>query len=147
MSVGCWNENCKYHEHGWCKSEHIVIGEDRDCETFEDYHEEAEWQTPFWKRIIDRDTKKIGRVKFFGKEIEVHGRIFFVESKSDYATVTDKETGLLCGEFYKLDEKRVETINEKAELWGSVETLPIAQRDSKTGKLTFESEGEERSKE
>lgn len=146
MSVGCWNENCKYHEHGWCKSEHIVIGEDRDCETFEDYHEEEEWKTPFWKRMFDCDTAKNARVKFYGKEIEVHGRIFFVESKSDYATVTDKETGLSCGEFHKLDEERVKKINERAKRWCPIEELPIAQFDSKTRKLIFETEGEERSK-
>ena len=145
MGVYCWNENCKYNSHGCCQSNDIVIGEENDCETFVDYHEEAEWKTPFWKRMVDRETEETARVKFYGKEIEVHGRTFFVESKSGYASVTDKETGLLCGEFCKLDEKRVETINEKAKLWGSVETLPIARRDSKTGKLTFESEGEERS--
>lgn len=145
MGVYCWNENCKYNSHGCCQSNDIVIGEENDCETFVDYHEEAEWKTTFWKRMVDRETEETARVKFYGKEIEVHGRTFFVESKSGYASVTDKETGLLCGEFHKLDEKRVETINEKAKCFGSIETFPIALYDLKTRKFTYESEGEERS--
>lgn len=147
MSVNCWNEECKHYEHGWCKSEHIVIGEDCNCETFEDYHKEAEWQTPFWKRMRDEETGKIARVKFYGKEIELHGRTVFVESKSAYASVTDKETGLLCGELGQIDKMRIEIINERAKCFGSIETFPIAFRDSKTRKLIFESAGEERNEE
>lgn len=145
MSVNCWNEECKYHEHGWCKSEHIVIGEELNCETFEDYHKEAEWQTPFWKRMFDKKTGEIYRTKSYGKEIEVHGRTVFVESKSEYASVTDKETGLFCGELRELDKMRVEIISERSKRLDSIETFPIAFRDSKTGELIFEAEGEERS--
>lgn len=143
MSVYCWNDDCKHNENGCCKSDHIEIGEDLNCETFSDYHEEAEWKTPFWKRFTDIETDKIARVKYYGKEIECYGRKFFVESKSGYATVTDNKTGLSCGELLRLDKTRVEVINERESSFPALETLPIAFRDPKTGKLIFDHDEKE----
>jgi hypothetical protein len=140
MIVWCDSYECKYCEEGQCKAEVIYIDEDHECRDFESYLEEKEWSIPFWKRMLDRDNDQICRVQYFGKEVEVKGRKFYVESKSEYATVTDGETGLSCGSRFEL-EKRIDRIIELTPtIEPKLEELPIATYDGETRKFIYESE-------
>ncbi len=147
--VLCWKDECKYLTDGCvCGCAVISLDEDGECENFEDYHNDKEWQTPFWKRMLDRERNQECRVKYIGKEIETGGRIFYIESNSYYASLTDKETGLLCGTMAKLNENVdiVGKIKEAAKKYTSVMDLPIAVYDEKTHKFSYpdeESEEEE----
>lgn len=143
----CYADSCKYWQEGnHCSCTEIEITEDNECDSYVDYRESEEWQTPFWKARHDRkDKNKIGRVKYFGKEIEVEGRKFFIESKNSYTAVTDKETGLYCGELRQLSSpERIKKIKEVSKNYPPVMSLPIAKRNEETGELTFIEESEEK---
>jgi hypothetical protein len=77
----------------------LNLDEDGECEDFEDYRNDTEWQTPFWKRMLDRERNREVRVQYKGKEFETGGRVFYIDSNSYFATLTDKETGLACGKW------------------------------------------------
>ena len=119
----------------------ISLDEDGECESFEDYHNDKEWQTPFWKRMLDRERNQECRVKYIGKEIETGGRIFYIESNSYHASLTDKETGLACGDMAQLNENVdiVGKITEAAKKFTSVMELPVAEYDEKTRKFSYPS--------
>lgn len=139
-TVLCWRDDCKFLKDGSvCGCPSISIDEDGRCELFADYHDDEEWQTPFWKRMLDRENKRECRVKYFGKELETGGRIFYIESNSYYARLTDKETGLACGSMAQLNENVdiVSKITEAAKKYTSVMALPIAEYDFKTRKFTY----------
>ena len=148
-TVYCNNSECKYLKDGMeCGRIMLNLDEDGECEDFEDYHDDKEWQTPFWKRMIDGERKKEVRVEYKGKELEVGGRIFCVDSNSYYATLTDKETGLDCGKMsmFNEDADRIGKITEAAKEYTSVMNLPIAVYDEETHKFSYpdeESEGGE----
>ena len=147
--VLCWKDECKYLTDGSvCGCALISLDEDGECETFEDYHNDKEWQTPFWKRMLDRERNQECRVKALGKKIEVGGRTFFMESRGYYAHLTDAETGLICGDLARLNENDdlVDKIKKKAEEYTPVMDLPMAIYDAKTRKFSYpeeESEGGE----
>lgn len=140
MNVWCDCYECRYCEEGECKRKVISLNEGAECMDFESYREEKDWQTPFWKRMSDKENKQICRVRYYGKEFEVKGRKFYVEYKGEHSTATDGETGLSCGE--KCDiEKRIDRIIKVAKTYKpSLEELPIATYDDKTRKFTYESE-------
>lgn len=145
-SILCWKDNCKYQGNGSvCSCAQISIDEDGECEAFKDYHDDAEWQKVFWKRMLDRDLNKECRVKYLGKEIEIGGRFFFIEDKSYYAHLTDKETGLGCGSMAHLNENVdiVGKIKEKAKEYSPVTDLPIALYDEKRQKFSYPSKESE----
>lgn len=137
MIVLCHSIECKWYNGGECDRGVISLDLDNECECFESYLDEAEWQKPFWKRMIDRETKQAYRVLFHGKEIEIKGRKFFVDNNSDYAIVTDGITGLGCGQKSEL-ETRIDLIIERCPKFDIplLETLPIGEYDTKTGKVT-----------
>ena len=144
--VLCWKDECKYLTDGSvCGCAVISLDEDGECETFEDYHNDKEWQTPFWKRMLDRERNQECRVKYIGKEIETCGRIFYIESNSYYAALTDKETGLRCGDMAQLNENVdiVGKITEAAKKYTSVMELPVAEYDEKTRKFSYPEESED----
>lgn len=143
MKVMCWNEECKYCLNGHCSLNELTIDEGCECECFESYFDDPEWQVPFWKRMIDRDNNRLCRVQFRGKEFKVKGRKFFVENRSDYALVTDAKTGLGCGTVAALEDRidRIIEIGDKVE--PLLESLPIATYDEETRKFTYESESAE----
>lgn len=140
MIVWCDSYECKYCEEGQCKAEVIFIDEDNECRDFESYLEEKEWQTPFWKRMLDRDNNRVCRVQYYGKEFEVKDRKFYVESKSEYATVTDGETGLSVGTKCEIQKFIDKIIKLTLTIEPKLEDLPIATYNDKTRKFTFESE-------
>ena len=131
MRIMCWNDECKYCLNGACSLNAITIGEDGDCECFESYFDDAEWKVPFWKRMLDKDNNRVCRVQYFGKEVEVKGRKFFVEYRSPLASVTDAKTGMACGGLNEI-EKRFDKIIEIGDtVEPSLESLPIATYDKK----------------
>ena len=91
--------------------------------------------------MLDRENKRECRVKYLGKKIETGGRIFYIESNSYYATLTDKETGLDCGTMAQLNENAdiVGKITKAAKNCTSVMELPIAEYDKKTRKFSYPS--------
>ena len=145
-TIYCNNSECKYLKDGMeCDRAFISLDEDGECEDFEDYHDDKEWQTPFWKRMFDRENKRECRVKALGKELEVGGRTFYVDSNSYYATLTDKETGLACGNVARLNENDdiIGKISECAKKYKLVTELPIAEYDEKTHKFSYPEESED----
>ena len=145
-TVYCNNSECKYLKDGMeCSRAMLNLDEDGECEDFEDYHNDKEWQTPFWKRMWDRERKQEFRVKALGKELEIGGRVFYIESNSYYASLTDKETGLICGDIARLNENDdiIGKITESAKKYTSVMELPIAEYDEKSRKFTYPDEESE----
>lgn len=134
MMVFCEAEDCKWFKDGECCRGTISLDDYKECQDFESYLDEAEWQKPFWKRMLSKDTKEIFRVLFHGKEFEMKGLKLFVESNSDYATVTEGTTGLGVGEKHEL-EKKIDKVIEymSKNTLTPLEELPIGEYDKKTG--------------
>ena len=143
MTVFCQAEEGKWYKDGECDRGTISLDCDNECECFESYLDDAEWQKPYWKRLINRDTKQIYRVLFHGKEIEVKGRKFYVDVNSDYAIATDGITGLGCGHICEV-ENRLDQIIElcSKNYIPPLETLPIGEYDEKTRKVTPKQDNE-----
>jgi hypothetical protein len=93
----------------------------------------------------DRERKQEVRVEYKGKELEVGGRIFYVDSNSYYATLTDKETGLACGNMSRFNEDAdlIGKIAECAKKYALVTELPIAVYDEKSHKFSYPNEESE----
>lgn len=145
--IKCYADTCKYWQEGnYCSCTEIEINEDSECDSYVFYKESEEWQTPFWKAMYEgKDKNKIGRVKYFGKEIEIEGRKFFIESKNRYTAVTDKETGLYCSELLELsDPERIKKIKEASKNYPPVMSLPIAKFNEETKELIFIEESEDK---
>ena len=148
-TVLCWRDDCKFlKDCSVCGCSSISIDEDGRCELFADYHDDEEWQTPFWKRMLDRENKREVRVKCFGKKIEMSGEVFFIEDNSYHANITENDTGLACGNMAQLNENVdiIGKIKEAKKKYTSVMDLPIAEYDEKSRKFSYpneESEGGE----
>lgn len=128
MTVCCRSDDCRYFAEGYCTAKIISISEDNECEDYESYLDTEEWQKPFYKRCQDKETKKIFRVLYRGKEIELNGRKFFIESKSDYATVTDAVTGYGCCNRCDLEKRFYDIVKKIAECNISpLESLPLGR--------------------
>ena len=138
MNIFCRVDDCRYMERGLCRRGDISINEDYECEDYESYLDTEEWKKPFWKRMLDRDNNRTCRVEYYGKEIEVKGRKFFVESKSPSARLTDAITGMGCGNLFMLED-RVDMIEERAKtVTTPLQELPIATYDEHTRTFTYE---------
>lgn len=137
MDVLCEAYDCRYNSVGKCCCGVIGINEDCECEEYESYLDMEEWRKPFWKRMKDDDNNCICRVRYYGKEIEVKGRKFFIESKSVFANTTDAITGFGCGQRVAIAER----IDKIIEMANKVDTplseLPIATFDEKTRKFSY----------
>lgn len=135
--VYCQSEDCTWNNCGACCRAEIYHDDNNECDCYESIYDNAEWQKPYWKRMIDGETKQIFRVLFKGKEIEICGRKFFVDNNSDYAIATDKITGYGCGQRYALED-RIERIIEQASNQDipPLESLPIGEFDEKTRRIT-----------
>lgn len=144
VKVWCESEDCKWNKNGECDRGVISLDCDNECSDFESYLDEAEWKKPFWKRMQDKETKQIFRVLYYGKEIDVKGRKFFVESKSYYAHATDAITGYGAGNQGEL-EKRFEKIMQAVENLdiSPLESLPIGVYDEETRRV-LPKEGEQK---
>ena len=143
MTVYCQSEECKWNKCGECDRGVISLDCDNECEDFESYLDDAEWQKPYWKRIEDRKTKRVYRVLFRGKEIEIKGLKFFVDVNSYYASATEENSGLNCGERKRLEERIEKIIEKLAKLdLPPLESLPIGEYDKKTGKVTSKQDAE-----
>ena len=139
-TVYCNNSECKYLKDGLeCSRAMLSLDEDGECEDFEDYRNDTEWQKVFWKRMFDRENKRECRVAYHGKELMVGGRIFYVDSNSHYAILTDKETGFACGDIARLNENDdiIGKITEMEKKYCLVTELPIAEYDEKTRKFSY----------
>lgn len=136
MTVYCQSDDCRYYKDGECDRRIISLDCDNECEDYESYRDDAGWQKPFWKRMKDQKTNQVFRVLYYGKEVEVNGRKFFVESQSSYALVTDAITGLgACkqGELIKRFEEIIEAVS-KLDI-PPLESLPIGEYDEKTRRI------------
>lgn len=140
MIVWCDCYECRYCEEGQCQAEVVYLDEMRECREFESYFDEKEWQTPFWKRLLDKNNNRIFRVRYYGKEFEVKGRKFYVENKSNYASVTDGETGLSCGSKFEIEKRINQIIKIAPTVEPHLEEIPVATYDDKTRTFTYESE-------
>lgn len=135
-TVYCSSEECRWNKNGECDRGVITLDCDNECSDFESYLDDAEWQKPYWKRLINKETRKVYIVQFRGKEIEVKGRKFFVDVNSDYATATDEITGLNAGSRCDL-ESRIDKIIELASKLDMppLESLPIGLYDEETRRV------------
>ena len=140
MRVFCNRYDCKYQNKGECNAEIIRLDEDGECEAYENYLDQKEWQTPYWKRMNDEKNNRVCRVKWFGQEFEVKGRKFYADEKGDYVIVTDGATGLSCGQKCYIEERIDKIIELAATIKPPLEELPIATYDFKTRTFTYESE-------
>lgn len=138
--VLCWRDDCKYLSVGSaCGRASISIDEDGECECFADYHDDAEWQNVFWKRMRDRERNQECRCEALGKKLEMGGRVFYVEDRSYYAAITDEETGLIVGDIARLNENDdiIGKIKKEAAKWTPVLELPIALYDDENRKFIY----------
>ena len=144
MTVFCQSEECRFNQNGICTKDAIDITYDNECDAFESYLNDAEWQKPYWKRMCDRETNQIYRMLFHGKEIELNGLNFFVDTNSDYAIVTEETTGYNCGYREQL-ESRIEKIIEFVSKFDQppLETLPVGEYVPGTRKIRPKQEGGE----
>ena len=108
--VFCDNAYCKWNQGGCCVLDVISIC-DGECEDFEDYHDDIEWQTPYWKRM--GTVGKQYKVKYFGKRIEIGEIAVFVDTKQEDAMCTEETSGLGAGCLCDLNEERVEKIKSR----------------------------------
>lgn len=138
-TVYCYSEDCKYFLHGVCGRDSIDLDYDNQCEDYESYLDDEEWQKPYWKRMLDRETKQVYRSLYHGKEIEIQGLKFFIDVNGDYANATEATTGLSVG--HRCDiENRIDKIKEfisKTDL-PPLESLPIGKYDEKTRIVIWE---------
>lgn len=144
MTVYCQSDECRFNKDGECNRGVISLDCDNECEDFESYLNDPEWQKPFYKRLIDPKTKKIYRVLYRGKDIEVKGRKFYVDTDSSYALATDEITGLGCGQRKDL-ESRIDKILENISKCNipPLDTLPVGIYDLKTREVRPNTETED----
>ena len=136
MTVYCDADSCRYNKNYECYRGTIYLDSDGECQEFENLYDDPEWQKPYWKRTIDRDTNQVYRVLSHGKGIEIKGVKFFVDINNDYATATEETTGLSCGSKCDLEERIDKIIESVAKVTlPPLETLPIGEYDNKTGKV------------
>ena len=132
MTVFCQSEYCKWNNSGECNREVISLDEDNECECFESYLDDEEWKSPYWKRMMDRETKQTFRVLYHGAKIKMDGMNFFVDSNSDYAIATEETTGLGCGCICDLDSRIGKIIEMMPKLTlQPLEELPVGVYDEK----------------
>jgi len=138
VNIFCGADDCRYIECGLCKRGDISISEDLECEDYESYLDTEEWNKPFWKRMLDKDNNRICRVEYYGKEIEIKGRKFFKESRSEYAHLTDAITGMHSGTIAFVEDNivKIEEAAKKVEI--PLEELPIATYDEHTRTFIYE---------
>lgn len=140
MNIFCRVEDCRYIELGLCKRGNISISEDYECEDYESYLDTEEWKKPFWKRMLDKDNNRICRVKYHGKEIEIKGRKFFVESRSNYALLTDAITGMCCSTIAFVEDNFDKVLEAASKVDLPLQELPIALYDEQKRVFTYEKE-------
>lgn len=140
MNIFCRVDDCRWLDDGFCKRGDISIGEDFECEDYESYLDTQEWKKPFYKRMLDNDNNRKCRVQYYGKEIEIKGRKFFVESRSNYALLTDAITGMSCGTiaFAKDNIAKIDEAARRIDI--SLDELPIATYNEFSRKFTYEQE-------
>lgn len=141
MNIFCRVDDCVYMENGFCKRGDISISEDLECEDYESYLDTEEWKKPFWKRMLDKDNNIACRVRYYGKELEIEGRTFFVECRSDYTLLTDAITGMSCGilAYVKDNIARIDEATRRVEV--PLDELPVATYDEISRTFTYETKG------
>lgn len=140
MNIFCRVDDCRYIEHGLCQRGDISIGEDLECEDYESYLETEEWKKPFWKRMKDDDNNCICRVKYHGKPVDINGRIFFAENKSEYAHLTDEITGIHAGSKAFIKDNFDKLLEAASKIDTPLHELPIATYDEQKRVFNYEQE-------
>lgn len=140
MHIFCRVEDCRYIELGLCKRNNISISEDLECEDYESYLDTEEWKKPFWKRMFDANNNLTCRVCYHGKEIEIKGRKFFVESRSNYALLTDAITGMSSGTIAFAEDNIARIDEEARRVDVPLGDLPIATYNVISRIFTYEEE-------
>lgn len=138
MNIFCRVDDCRYQETGFCKRGDISINEAFECEDYESYLDTEEWGKPFWKRMLDKDNDRICRVKYYGKEIEIEGRNFFADTRSEYALLTEALTGMRCGTIDYVRNNFAQVVESANKVDIPLQSLPIATYDENTRTFTYE---------
>lgn len=141
MNVACWQVDCAYNENGWCIAKTISVDEDGQCEKYKCYLDLPTWKTPFWKRMLDKDNNCLCCVQYYGKEIEIEGRKFFAESRSEYADLTDEITGMRSGTIAFIEDNFDKVIEAANKVDVPLSELPIAIYDEVKRVFTYETKG------
>lgn len=129
MSVGCWVSECKWCENGWCQRGCITIGEDLECEDFENYRDS--YTDSYWKACCE-DGKTFRVLVKNGKKIEYNGFVFYTDNRiteDGYYFLTEERTGLGVCDFIRLKEqRRWEMFVDRVGTYPDVLTYPIKER-------------------
>lgn len=129
MMVGCWLSECEFCENGWCRRNMITVGEDKECEDFEDYRDS--YNDAYWKACC-KDGKKYRRLEKRGKKIEYNGYVFYTDDKitnDEEYYLTEERTGLGTYTFRKLKEQHVwDKFIETVGTYPDVLTYPIEEK-------------------
>ena len=141
MRVYCEACDCVCNSEGLCDVESISLDEDCQCRDYENYRKAKEWQSPFWKRMLDKDSNnRICRVRYYGKRIEVNERVFFVESREKYAILTDEITGMSAGSFDNIQKNFDRVVEAARKVDVPLLELPIAIYDENSRIFHYEDE-------
>lgn len=129
-SVSCWISECVWCDNGWCKRGSITIGEDLECEDFENYLDS--YTDSYWKACY-KDGKKFRRLENRGKKIEYNGYVFYTSdriTKDEEYYLTEERTGLGIYTFRKLKEQSVwDKFVEKIGAYPDVLSFPIEEKE------------------
>ena len=105
-NVCCHNTDCVYIDipDNCCTKNYITLDEyaEYGCQDYTDFRSLPEYQEEYWITVnIEKDKNKFGRVKEYGKRLEINGVEVFTKSNIKLADedimLTDKETGYFCG--------------------------------------------------
>ena len=140
MNIFCRVDDCNYFECGFCKRGDISISEDLECEDYESYLDTEEWKKPFWKRMLDSENNRVCRVRYYGKEVEIKGRTFFAESRSEFSVLTDAITGMSAGITPYVENNLSNIVEAASRVDVPLNKLPVATYDEISRKFTYEEE-------
>lgn len=123
-SVGCWADECKWCENGWCQRGSITISDDLECEDFESYRDS--YTHSYWIACF-KDGEKYRRLVKRGVRIEYSGYVFYTEDRiteDEAYNLTEERTGVRVGQF-RLLKGRWDKFVELVATFPDVSTYPI----------------------
>lgn len=130
MEVNCDFTLCIFHDKGACTQKSIRTDTLGQCDTYKDYTDGPDYQSPYWKiYVTERVEKSVGRKGPFkiaakGKRIEVNGFVLYTEQDDrdgDFG-VTEERTGALGR--YTAFRDNPQKCREAAEKYPNVIDLP-----------------------
>ena len=140
--IWCYMENCKYLNCNECTASMVEIDEDNTCATFEDYTQDAAYQSEYYIAVKACDGK-VARALRKGKKITINEVDFFTDSPplaDDSSTyLTHGRSGFACStvEFIK---NHWEQFTKSQAYTQDVNILPLAEYDEKQRKYVYKKE-------